>query len=880
MDEIAAGGGIPSADPTQSMPGPPGGGARESPQFNPGDVLASRFTIIRFLARGGMGEVYEASDQHLHGKHVAVKTLRPEIGHSATARQRFEREVLTAREIHHPNVCPTYDIFREPGTYGDLLFLTMKLLAGEPLSARIARVRAMAPEAALPIIRQMAAGLDAAHRAGVVHRDFKPGNVIVDSSGDELQVCITDFGLSRSNKLDSSVTSTGHISGTGGYIAPEIYGGQAPGAASDVYAFGVVMYEMLTGTRPGVNLQKITPPSSLAANLPKVWDRVILGCLEADPEQRLPSAGEAVMLLDQGGAGGPLPAPRVLPRRRVLIAGTGAIAAGAAAWLGWPKLRAVLHPLPERRFVALMAWPPGEEPETRGLLHTVLEAIESRLVGAEATARNLLVIDSADLRGQSPAREPAEASSSLGANLVLAASLQSLPEEYRLVLQVLETPGKRVLRQGALSASRNALDRFADRACALAGELLDVQTPGRAPSDQDQLARLPAAAYQPFYLAEDLMTRPNDTGIDQAIEQYQKALDADAQFGLGYAQLSRAYTRKYQLTHDLAQLSLAGRNAEKARQYGGGPGKAIFASALVSLYQGKSAEAYQSFDTALRADPANQQIAYYKARALRDQGRGKEEQAVYRDILQRRPNYWPAYNELGWTLWRENRYQEAADAFGEAAAVALHVALPCANQGSMYMLLERKTEAAEAFQRALERAPNYVAYSNLGSLAFAAGDYRKALSYYRSARDLKPREDVAWRNIADCYLVLGDASATRENYAQAASLLGEVLATNPNEGRSWMTLAFYHAKVGRRTEADADIAKAEEHKATDPQSQFLKAQALAALGRKEEALQLVLKLMDGGLSTVEVQLALDLAPVRGDQRYKNRVAEREKKKKE
>jgi len=881
MDDIA-GGGRPSSEPTQSMSAPFGAGAMDavSPQLAPGDVLASRFTIVRFVARGGMGEVYEASDQHLQGKHLALKTLRPEIGGSLAARQRFEREVLTAREVHHPNVCPTYDIFRESGARGELLFLTMKLLTGEPLSARMARLGRMTPDAAMPIIRQMAAGLDAAHRAGIVHRDFKPGNVMVDSSEGGLQVSVTDFGLSRSFEPGSSVTSTGHISGTAGYIAPEIFGGQSPSPASDVYAFGVVLYEMLTATRPRMTGGKVAPLSSLAANLPKVWDNVVLGCLEADPTQRLQSAGEAARLLESGGAGGPLPASASrVPRRRVLMLGAGGAAAGAAAWFGWPKLQLALHPLPKRRFVALMAWPPGDEPEGRGLLHTVLDAIESRLVGAEASARDLLVISSADLWRQSAPRLPAEASSSLGANLVLAASLHSSPEQVRLFLQILESASGKVLREGALKASRSALSRFADRACALAAGLLDVQATGLALTDQDQLARIPAAAYQPYYLAEDLITRPNDTGLDQAIEQYQKALDADPQFGLGYAELSLAYIRKYQRTHVSAELSLAGRNAELAHQYSGGSAKAILAVALVSLYGGKTAEALQSLEAALKADPANQIFAYYKARALRDLGRREEEQAVYRDILRRRPNYWPAYNELGWALSREARYEEAAKAFAEATAVAPLVALPYANMGSMYMVLGRKSEAAEASRHSIQCAPNYVAYDNLGSLAWDAGDYRKALSYYEKARDLKPGDDVSWRNIADCYTVLGDPAASRDSYAKAAEVLGETLAANPSEGRSWMTLAFYQAKLGKCNEADADMRKAEENKATDAESQFLKAQALAAMGRREEALALVLKLIDGGISPLEVELALDLAAVRADPRYKSHVAALEKKKK-
>src|SRR5262245_1434664 len=223
--------------------------------FAAGRVLAERFRIVEFIAMGGMGEVYEVEDLEL-GERVALKTIRPEVASSPQALDRFKREIQLARKVTHPNVCRIFDFFYDEAGPEKVTFLTMELLRGETLHQKIERDGRMRSEPALPIVRQMAAGLDAAHSAGVIHRDFKSSNVILvpsEGSSAGVRAVVTDFGLARlAPGSDAMTTLSGAAAflGTPAYMAPEQIEGEEVTPATDVYAFGVVMYEMVAGRLP------------------------------------------------------------------------------------------------------------------------------------------------------------------------------------------------------------------------------------------------------------------------------------------------------------------------------------------------------------------------------------------------------------------------------------------------------------------------------------------------------------------------------------------------------------------------------------------------------------------------------------------------------
>ncbi|HEY6336998.1 MAG TPA: tetratricopeptide repeat protein [Candidatus Sulfotelmatobacter sp.] len=298
--------------PTASLSAAPADLTARTQQLSESQVLAGRFRIVRYIAGGGMGEVYEAEDQELRER-VAVKTIRREILVQSNAMARFKREVFLARKVTHPNVCRIFDLFRHKPEDGsvkeEVVFISMELLRGKTLAARMNGKR-MSMSDTLPLVMQMASALAAAHDVGIVHRDFKPGNVVLVGAAGERAV-VTDFGLAlQSVESDDGVSlSTGQgILGTPAYMAPEQLEGRPATNAADIYALGLVIYEMVTAERPfsgenalAASFKRLSEPPrrprDFVPDLTPAWESVILRCLARDPRDRFTNAGDVARAL-------------------------------------------------------------------------------------------------------------------------------------------------------------------------------------------------------------------------------------------------------------------------------------------------------------------------------------------------------------------------------------------------------------------------------------------------------------------------------------------------------------------------------------------------------------------------------------------------------
>ncbi len=275
--------------------------------FQDGQIVLDRFEIIRFLGAGGMGEVYEANDSQM-GR-VALKTVRRDIVSNEQLFTRLRKEAQLARQISSPFVCRVYELFLLPRSVDSSggAFITMEFLQGVTLSQKIKESGALSWKNAREFTLQICSGLDAIHKAGVVHRDIKTSNIILAQRSGATQAVVMDFGLARQSFAVSAATASGSnltysgaIVGTPEYMAPEQFQGSGVSPATDIYSFGIVIYEMLTAAHPfaastpmGAAVQRarrLQPASSIQTGIPHHIDNVIRRCLDFDPERRFQSA--------------------------------------------------------------------------------------------------------------------------------------------------------------------------------------------------------------------------------------------------------------------------------------------------------------------------------------------------------------------------------------------------------------------------------------------------------------------------------------------------------------------------------------------------------------------------------------------------------------
>lgn len=836
-----------------------------------GDSI-SHYRILAEIGKGGMGVVYKAEDTRLH-RTVALKFLTPDqqavLGEDVEQKQRFLREARIAARLSHPNICPIHEVDEVDGT----LFFAMAYIEGQTLGQMIKSTIQLPESQILDLAIQIANGLEEARRQNVVHRDIKSSNIIVTPQG---HVYILDFGLALAEGT-SRLTVSGQVYGTPGYMSPEQARGQEIDHRSDVWALGVVLYEMLTGRRPfgsASHLQTLyaivnedpAPIEQLRPDLPAAYSQIVNKALAKNPELRWQTAGELAEALRQvreTGRQASRPSPTYNEGEEAtttLRVGNNGGTSRRRTWLAWGSAAALVVSLlgglvywrstaasrtTREKHVAVLPFDViGNDANLRATTDGLVETLTSRLTGMEELPWKIQVVPASEIRARK-ITSAEDARRLYGANLVIAGSAQPADNSsVQLIMNLIDTETMR--QTGSRTLQLNLGNPIAIRDAAFGSliRLLEVQlTPGKNMS-LDGSASGPGEtanpdAYGDYLRGRGYLARFDVAGnIEGAIQSMESALRRDPNYTLARVSLAEAYWRKALQSSDKQWAARAIAEAEKAVQMT--PDLAAARSRLGDIYSqnGRPDDAIRELQAALRIDPGHVEAHRALAMLYENMGRVSEAEAAYVEVTQRRPSDWLAFVYLGVFYWNQNRYDQAEAAFERAKTLTPDNEIVYRNLAGMRLRQGRYADAQKEVQRALQLTPSARGYSLLGLAYYYNRRYVEAAKALESSVSIDPAYYIGWGNLGSAYRQIpGSKEKADAAFRKAIELGQKRLEVTPTNYSVRANLTEYWAKLGNISEALAEMARIPPQR----QGEFWGRLALAyeLCGKRAEAVRFV-----------------------------------------
>ena len=761
--------------------------------LEPGSSIGP-YSIVREIGRGGMGVVYRARDPKL-GRAVAIKVLPEAVSADPARVGRFRREAEALAAVNHPNILTVHDIDAD----GETLYFVTELLEGGTLRERLEDARLDWRRAA-EIAAAVADGLAAAHARGIVHRDLKPDNIFITDDG---VVKILDFGLARvehtadeESETRTHDTTPGTVMGTVGYMAPEQVRGNAADARSDIFSFGCVLYEMLTGRvafKRDTSAESMTailkehppPPQEEVPDLPAELVRVLTRCLEKEPNDRFHSARDLAFSLrgsasDSGSqavssgpqavaAAKPGGVPRWLPALAVVVL--------VAAALGWWLTRES-EPGAERAgeaTIEAIAVLPFANQSGDAEMDYLGDGIAENVINSLAALPDLRVIPrSIAFRHRGRDEELDSLAAELGVQGIVTGRVSRRGE--RLVVGVELTDANRVSQ---LWGERydTSVDDILDVESDIARRITDalrIELSGEQEARLDQRRSKVPAAHMAYMEARHAWGTRSAGGFRRSLELYDRAIAADPQFAMAHASKAETYVlmmlymgpadyavplreevaaairidpglaEAYPVQGFVRVLESNWSGAEQAflRAIELNPNYATahhwYGIYLLAL--GRNEERIHVLAEARRLDPGSLVIATDYSIALTQVGRIDEAIAILEEIIETAPAFWRAFDALGVAHWNVGRYEEAARAFERAAEGSGEIAWTDGVAGMAYGVIGDTALAREELRRLEERAKtSYVPPTGFARLYMGLGEMDRCFEWLtRAERERDP----------------------------------------------------------------------------------------------------------------------------------------------
>jgi serine/threonine protein kinase/tetratricopeptide (TPR) repeat protein len=857
----------------------------------------SHFEILEKLGEGGMGVVYCARDLKLD-RLVALKVLPPEHMTNARRRARFAGEAKAASALNHPNIITIYEIESVDGAD----YIAMEFVRGSTLGDLI-QIPGMDLPLVLDYASQIASALSAAHAAGIVHRDIKPANIMVTKSG---VAKLLDFGLARIEQPDvdpdaptatlAFLTHPGTVVGTVAYMSPEQAQGRGAGPRSDIFSFGVVLYQMLTGALPfqagseiGLLYEIVNTPApplgKARADLPPVLGGIVEKALEKDPEKRFQRVDdlwndlkELRRLLDSGVSARDISFSSIpaRPERRRQLLGIVALAASVLlllAVIGWRFAPRWLNRVPQEKKIAVLPFRNiGGDRDNQAFCDGMMEALTSELTELSQFHGSLWVVPASEVRREGLA-SPGEARRALGANLVITGSVQRDHDHVHLTANLIDAGTLRQLRSREIQRPVGEVADLQDSVVQEIAGMLQVELGDR---DRQVLAAGQTAtsgAYDFYLQARGHLQRRGSGDIDEAIRMFQQAIALDSRYALAYAGLGEAYWRKYRDTRDTQWVEPARKNCQVALGLNSQLAPVYVTLGIIEEGAGQHKDALDALDKARQLEPSNPSVFSELGSVQEAMDKLDEAESSYKAAAQLRPGDWTSLNALGGFYYRRGRYQDAIPLFQKITELAPANSQGYTNLGATYAMAGQYESAAVSFQQSLTLRPTASAYSNLGTIYYFLGRCQEAVSKMERASQLAPKSEQVWGNLGDAYACLpGRKSDADLAYRRAIRSGQERLAVNGADGETLSVVALYEAKLGDKSKALGNIQKAR-RLAPESRKVFWESALVYELsGQRSEALNALQQAIRTGQPMDEVRGEPALASLRADPRYQRLIA--------
>ena len=897
--EVAAGVLTPAPTSTGSLTPSPGSSQPAygvSGTLDPGTNLGPRYRIEALLGRGGMGAVYKAYDKDLD-RTVALKLVRPDLTSDPEVMQRFKQELLLSSKISHKNILRIHDL----GDVNGIKFISMAYIEGEDLH-RILKKRGRLPvDQAVNIARQLCAALEAAHAEGVVHRDLKPQNVLIDQAGNAY---VSDFGLAKSLEVGApTMTRTGELLGTPLYMSPEQAEGKRTDHRSDLYALGLILYEMVTGEVPfsgdsmfQVMYQRIKQdpknPKLLNPDLPNSVVHVIMRCLEREPDRRYQSAREVLRDLDAPHA------PFSLRRVRISIVGPGHrggwIAAGLAALLilvslAVPQVRTfLLHPRPlgqdrkagrpkdipplaQGKYVAVLPFRVLGDSASLGYLG---EGLQDALSAKLFALQGVHIASGEAVERANGGGSPDQIAREVGANLIVEGTVQEAGGRIAIVAKLRDmTTGRMLWSQEFPGVVQDLLTLEDQIYSQLVGALelrpsnAEMARATRRPTESPE-------AYDLYLKGRDAMRGfQNPKNVEAALNYFNQALQKDPGFALAFAGTADASLRMYDEKNDRFWAQKALGAAQQAQRLNDTLPEVHFTLGSVYGGTGRIAEAILELKRALQLAP-NSDEAYRRLGNIY-LASGQKDKAIqaFEKAVQINPYYWLNHNALGQAYYTLGNNQKALSAWTKITELEPDNVLGYTDIGAVYLSEGKYNECIPVFQKALQLQPTADNYSNLGTAYFYLKRYPESVAMFEKATELGPNDEINVGNLADAYRWSGQKEKASATYDKAISLCYKALEVNPRDADAMQHLALYYAKKGDLPAANKFIRSARSANPDDVYVIYAEGVVETLGGNQEQALKILREAFAKGYSPALARNDPELNSLQGNPQFQKLTAQ-------